>query len=121
MAKTTGPARATCTWAPGTSPASPVLSPRPRYAIVLDMVGDADARFRPEENSLRQAPEVVKRVWGLAQAMGRDSVFSQERTAAVTDDHVHLARAGIPAIVVIDYEYGPGNLLWHTVDDDVGT
>ncbi|HEU0051701.1 MAG TPA: M28 family peptidase, partial [Longimicrobium sp.] len=98
--------------------ARPMLSPKPRYAIVLDMVGDADARFRPEENSLRQAPEVVKRVWGLAQAMGRDSVFSQERREAITDDHVFLNQAGIPSIVVIDLEYGPGNLLWHTVEDD---
>jgi glutaminyl-peptide cyclotransferase len=97
--------------------ANPLPGPRPRYAIVLDMVADADARFRPEENSLRFAPDVARRVWALAKVMGHDSVFQEERAAAISDDHVELAKAGIPSIVIIDYEYGPGNQFWHSVDD----
>ena len=93
--------------------------PKPRYAIVLDMVGDRDARFRPEENSLRFAEEATRRIWALANVMGQDSVFSEERVGAITDDHVELAKAGIPGVLVIDYEHGPANAYWHTVDDNM--
>ena len=35
----------------------------------------------------------------------------------VTDDHIPLNEAGLPTIDVIDFEYGRGNALWHTLDD----
>jgi len=36
------------------------------------------------------------------------------------DDHMPFLRAGIPAVDVIDFEYGDGredNRYWHTADD----
>ena len=33
------------------------------------------------------------------------------------DDHVPLNEAGIPTVDVIDFDYGPGNAIWHTPND----
>ena len=35
----------------------------------------------------------------------------------VLDDHVPFFKAGIPAVNLIDFEYGPGNAYWHTTED----
>ena len=92
---------------------------RPLYGILLDMVGDKQPRFRIEENSRDFAPEVVERVWRVAEQIGLGSVFLRESQGAITDDHVPLNQAGIRTIDIIDFDYGPGNAYWHTHLDDV--
>ncbi len=39
------------------------------------------------------------------------------RAKPVIDDHLPLQKAGIPAIDVIDVEYGPSNGFHHTLQD----
>ena len=90
---------------------------RPFYGIVLDMVGDREPRFPVESNSQRFAPEVVQRVWGLAQEMGYGDVFPLTDGGPIEDDHVPLNQAGIRTIDVIDFDYGPGHRYWHTPQD----
>lgn len=90
---------------------------RPFYGILLDMVGDKDPRFPVESNSRQFAPEVVQRVWGLAQEMGYGDVFVPSDGGAVEDDHIPLNRAGIRTIDIIDFDYGPGHRYWHTPQD----
>ncbi len=90
---------------------------RPFYGILLDMVGDKDPRFPVEANSRQFAPEVVQRVWGLAQEMGYGDVFVMSDGGAVEDDHIPLNRAGIRTIDIIDFDYGPGHRYWHTPQD----
>lgn len=86
----------------------------PLYGVLLDMVGDRDPRFPIEGYSERYAPEVVQRVWGLAQEMGYGDVFVSSPGLFIEDDHVPLNRGGIRTIDVIDFEYGPENRYWHT-------
>ena len=90
---------------------------RPRYGIVVDMVADRDPRFPVERYSARLAPEVVGRVWGLAHEMGLGELFPTAVGGAVVDDHLPLNGAGIPTILIVDFEYGPRNRFWHTPDD----
>ncbi|MDB4949333.1 MAG: Peptidase family [Gemmatimonadetes bacterium] len=90
---------------------------RPRYALVLDMVADPDARFEVEERSRRAAPEAVARVWDLAREMGYGDAFPTTSAGEIDDDHVPLIRAGIPAVEIIDLDFGPGNAYWHSPDD----
>jgi glutaminyl-peptide cyclotransferase len=90
---------------------------RPMYGILLDMVGDRDPRFPVEGYSARYAPEVVQRVWSVARDLGYRDVFPNTPGGYVTDDHLPLNRAGIRTINVIDFEYGPGNRYWHTLQD----
>jgi predicted phage terminase large subunit-like protein len=39
----------------------------PAFGVLFDMVGEPNARFLYESNSLRVAPDVLQRVWGVAQ------------------------------------------------------
>jgi hypothetical protein len=89
--------------------------PRPRYAVVLDMVGSATARFYQEGYSRTAAPEVVDLVWRTARELGHGDLFIARPMGPILDDHVPLIEAGIRAIDVID---DLGNYRWwHTPDD----
>lgn len=89
----------------------------PRYAVLFDMVGDTDLRIFEEGNSVIAAPDVVNRVWDMARALGYGEVFQPSLRHTVTDDHVPLIEAGVRAINVIDFDYGPQNAYWHTPED----
>jgi Zn-dependent M28 family amino/carboxypeptidase len=85
---------------------------RPRYGILLDMVGDRNLNLYKEGNSVRYAGDVVDRVWGLARRLDVPE-FHLEQRYEVADDHVPLLNAGIPCIDLIDFDYP----YWHTVAD----
>jgi Zn-dependent M28 family amino/carboxypeptidase len=89
----------------------------PIFAILLDMVGDADAMFPVESYSAEAAPQVVQRVYGVAQELGYRHYFPMDQSARVIDDHLELNAAGIPTIDIIDFDYGPGHSFWHTAGD----
>ncbi|HHX40486.1 MAG TPA: M28 family peptidase [Armatimonadetes bacterium] len=83
-----------------------------RYAILLDMVGDADLQIPRERHSHEQARAIVDKVWQAAAELG----YSQFRASigpAIYDDHLPLLRKGIPAIDIIDFDYP----YWHTLQD----
>ncbi|MBR1448159.1 MAG: M28 family peptidase [Prevotella sp.] len=95
---------------------------RPRYGILLDMVGGQGATFYQEGFSLMKARQVVDRVWRAAQVVGYGSMFPQQGGGYITDDHGPVNDvANIPCIDIIAYypyceqsNFGP---TWHTVDD----
>jgi glutaminyl-peptide cyclotransferase len=89
----------------------------PLYGVLVDMVGDADLRLPREGYSQERAPEVVDRVWRVARELGYGGVFVDAPGGYVTDDHVALNDAGIRTIDIIDFNYGPGNAFWHTLQD----
>jgi hypothetical protein len=84
---------------------------------VWDIVADRDQRFVHEWYSTTGAPEVVATVWQLADRLGYGDHFVNESGTPVIDDHVTLQKAGIPAIDVIELEYGPSNSFHHTTLD----
>lgn len=92
---------------------------QPLYAILLDMVGDASPRFPIEGNSQEYAPEVVDRVWSVAEQIGLSHIFPRETGIYITDDHIPLNQAGIRTIDIIDFDFGPNNEYWHTHQDRV--
>jgi Zn-dependent M28 family amino/carboxypeptidase len=87
------------------------------YAVLLDMVGDSDPRFPVEAYSAEYAPQVAQRIWGIAEELGYAANFPTAVGARVYDDHIPLNEAGLATVDIIDFEYGPGNQLWHTPDD----
>jgi Zn-dependent M28 family amino/carboxypeptidase len=90
----------------------------PEFGVLLDMVGDRSLSLYVEGHSNRLAPEVVDRVWGIAQRLGFDDVFHRNTGYTVNDDHIPLNEAGIPTINIIDFEYpDASNSYWHTPDD----
>jgi glutaminyl-peptide cyclotransferase len=96
---------------------NPLPGPKPLFAVLYDMVGDAEPRYYQEGFSLTAAPEVVDLVWRTAAEMGHGDIFVAEPGISVTDDHIPLQQAGFRAIDVIDFDYGPNNKWWHTPDD----
>lgn len=91
----------------------------PLYGILLDMVADRNPMFPVEGNSSRLAPEVVERVYGVAEQLGLGAYFPRRVGPWVSDDHIPLNQAGIRTINIIDFDYGPGNRYWHTHQDVV--
>ena len=84
----------------------PSANYRPIFGVLWDMIGDRDLRIQQEQNSVAQAPEVVRRVWQVAADLGHEDVFVAEQTAyPITDDHIPLLQAGLRVIDVIDYDY----------------
>jgi len=90
---------------------------RPVYAVLLDMVGDADPSFLIEEVSAQAANVVVQKVWRAAERLGYGEFFPNRVGDRVADDHLPLIEAGLPTANLIDIVYGPANRYWHTPED----
>jgi Zn-dependent M28 family amino/carboxypeptidase len=112
------------TWALGTQywarrPHRPAY--RPRYAILLDMVGAKDATFYKEGFSNHYAPSLVDKVWKRAQELGYGNYFINENGGYINDDHYYVnTMARIPSIDIIhlDPESPTGFYpYWHTMGD----
>ncbi|HEY3067854.1 MAG TPA: M28 family peptidase [Methylomirabilota bacterium] len=81
----------------------------PRALIVVDMIGDRDLDIRRESFSTEALTDIL---WASARRLGHDAHFLAERMP-VEDDHVPFLRAGVPAALLIDFDFPP----WHTPDD----
>lgn len=86
---------------------------RPNFAVVWDMVGAEGVQFGVESQGQVAAPDVVDRVWGMAERMGYGHIFIRQSIGGITDDHEPLIKAGIRAIDVIGWPFDH----WHTPDD----
>jgi len=84
----------------------------PAYAVVVDMIGDRDLSIPKEPNSISAGGDEVERVWAAARRVGA-TAFADRSGVAVYDDHVPLIRAGIPTVLIIDFNYR----YWHTLED----
>ncbi|HTK30833.1 MAG TPA: M28 family peptidase [Candidatus Saccharimonadaceae bacterium] len=82
---------------------------RPTAAFVFDMVGDRDLDIQPETQSVEHASNLVDLVLEGAKATGGRGFLPTPRFT-LTDDHMRLLEAGIPAIDVVDFDYP----AWHT-------
>lgn len=92
----------------------------PEAAIVVDMVGDANATFRPEYFSQQSAPGLNRRIWTIAEELGYGNIFIDEPGGAITDDHIPFIEIGIPAVDIVDYRMQPEQGFppqWHTTQD----
>jgi len=85
---------------------------KPDYGVLIDMVGDRDLDIYIEQNSLKASPDVVKKVWKLAEEL-RLKEFHNEIGPAILDDHISLIEAGIKCIDIIDFDYP----CWHSTED----
>ena len=97
---------------------------RPKYGILLDMVGSRNAYFPKEQYSRQFAPQLVEKVWKLAANMGYGSYFANVDGGGVTDDHVFVASyAKIPMIDIINLPPDSDNKgfgsHWHTHQDNM--
>ncbi len=90
---------------------------RVKAMILLDMVGDKDLTIPREEGSSKW---LVDAIWGTAQQLGYTKQFPHRASSVGDDDHMPFLRAGVPAVDIIDFEFGDGpqdNSYWHTEED----
>jgi glutaminyl-peptide cyclotransferase len=86
------------------------LTFKPRAAIILDMVGDADLNIYIERNS---SSSLATEIWDQASKLGYGNNFIQQAKYSMLDDHTPFLEAGIPAVDIIDFDYP----YWHTAAD----
>jgi len=81
--------------------------------ILVDMIGDADLDIQKETNS---TPWLSDLVYQAATNLGYQSHFYQ-LSAPIEDDHLPFLKIGVPAVDIIDLDYGYNNVYHHTVQD----
>lgn len=84
--------------------------------ILLDMVGDKNLKIDVPRNS---SGVLVKGLFFAAHELGVRPQFGLGQ-GSILDDHVPFLIAGMPAIDLIDFEYGSAsgsNNYWHTTND----
>jgi Zn-dependent M28 family amino/carboxypeptidase len=81
----------------------------PRAVLVIDMIGDRELGLRREAYS---TPWLTDLVWSSAARLGHGGVFLAD-SQPVEDDHAPFLRAGVPAALLIDFDFPP----WHTAED----
>lgn len=92
------------------------IADRVLAVIILDMIGDKNLNISIPRNS---TPKLISLVFNAAHAAGSRQHFSLS-DSMILDDHVPFLRAGMPAIDLIDFEFGSApekNDYWHTTND----
>lgn len=81
--------------------------------ILVDMIGDKDLNIKRESGS---SPWLTDLIWNTAHAVGYNREFLND-SIQIEDDHVPFLKAGIPAVDLIDFDYGPSHSYWHSAGD----
>ena len=92
---------------------------RIRAMVLFDMVGDCDLQIPLERFS---DPSLYRRFADAATSLDGTPAPFQGRGFPIEDDHLPFAQAGIPALDLIDFDYGPGpppGAYWHTPKDTI--
>jgi hypothetical protein len=97
-------------WIVGSTYMAENLKVVPRAMVLVDMIGDADQQLYYEGNS---DGELQAHLWRIAADLGYGEQFIPQIKHTMIDDHLPFARAGIPAVDIIDFDYP----YWHTIED----
>jgi glutaminyl-peptide cyclotransferase len=87
--------------------------PKIKALINVDMIGDKNLDIVQDSNS---SASLRKLVWRTADELGYGRYFLKTE-GAIDDDHVPFVSAGVNALDLIDFNYGPNNAYWHTDKD----
>ena len=102
---------------------------RPKYGVLLDMVGSKEARFNKEKFSMERGESVVNKIWTKASQLGYGLYFDPREVQGVVDDHFAIMeKSSLTCIDIIDtrprtaamglpdYAFGP---FHHTHQDNL--
>jgi glutaminyl-peptide cyclotransferase len=84
-----------------------------KAVILVDMIGDKELGIKREEQSTDWLTDAI---WKTAQSLGHTREFPNAGQL-IEDDHLPFIKAGIPAVDLIDFDYGPGHSYWHQAGD----
>lgn len=83
--------------------------PSLRAMILVDMIGERNARFLRESYSTTWLTDLI---WSTADELGYSDTFP-DVSMPIEDDHLRFLEAGVPAVDIIDLDYA----AWHTPAD----
>lgn len=86
---------------------------RIKALINIDMIGDKDLKILNDDNSSQGLRALI---WGIAGKLG-DAQYFEQNHSGIDDDHMPFVNAGVNAVDIIDFNYGPNNSYWHTAQD----
>jgi Zn-dependent M28 family amino/carboxypeptidase len=86
---------------------------RMKALINVDMIGDKDLDVLNDGNSSQTLRDQIKQI---AVRLGYGKYFRSE-VGGIDDDHLPFINAGVNAIDLIDFNFGPDNSYWHTAAD----
>jgi Zn-dependent M28 family amino/carboxypeptidase len=87
---------------------------KPISAVVLDMVCDKNLIVYKELTSAENSSQQTEAFWNIAKKV-YSRVFRDQIKFGIQDDHTALISAGIPAFLIIDFDYP----YFHTTRDTV--
>jgi glutaminyl-peptide cyclotransferase len=99
---------------------TPPLS-RIRAMVLFDMIGDCGLRVPREVNSDARLYGLFADAAAARSPSGSSDPFTGD-AQGILDDHTPFVQAGVPAVDLIDFDYGPGpapGAWWHTRTDDL--
>jgi Zn-dependent M28 family amino/carboxypeptidase len=75
---------------------------KPKFGILMDLVGAAGSVYGKEEISFKMAQLLQENVWQLARSMGKSDLFVNLPVGPITDDHYYVnLYSKIPTIDII--------------------
>jgi glutaminyl-peptide cyclotransferase len=83
--------------------------------MLADMIGDKDLDIQRETRSTGWLVDLVRQA---AKKYGYERYFFQQEEP-VDDDHMAFVKRGVPAIDIIDIDYGPNDSYHHTAQDTI--
>lgn len=96
---------------------------RADFGILLDMVGGVNAVFTKEGTSANFAGWLQDKIWANAHKLGYSSMFSNQVTNGITDDHLYInTLLKIPTVDIIQYDASTPSgfaTYWHTHNDNM--
>lgn len=99
-------------WSVGADYFAANLENFPEKVLIVDMVGDNELKIFKEKNSSKELSEDI---WSAAKMAGYGNNFINQEKYSLIDDHLPFLNRGIPAALIIDFEYP----FWHTNRDDL--
>jgi Zn-dependent M28 family amino/carboxypeptidase len=83
--------------------------------INVDMIGDKNLDLVYDQGSSRSVRELI---WQVGEQLGFSANFPRA-PGGIEDDHQPFLKAGIKAVDIIDFDYGPDNSWWHNEKDSM--
>jgi Zn-dependent M28 family amino/carboxypeptidase len=97
-------------WSVGANHFAATLDAEPEFVVIVDMIGDKELNIFLEKNS---DPDLCQEIWDISAQLGYSHIFINKEKYAMIDDHLSFLNKGIPACLLIDFDYS----FWHTNDD----
>jgi hypothetical protein len=84
-----------------------------KAVILVDMIGDKALNIQRESQS---TPWLTETIWTTGRSIGYSMEFLNTMQT-ISDDHIPFLNARIPAVDIIDFDYGPNHGYWHQASD----